>query len=418
MKLPFTREYNENPIVLYSAYISDVSEKLKLSGNYVSYALIIDEDSSSQFPLVTVDYIKSKMPSAIILLDERCDCVKAKKLLDKAGLRWNYVSDFNDEKVADKKVNCVLDSLFIDCVGDVYPCSRIPCSRMASDDVKLAITNVSNIDAVQQYLNFAYYDCACKRGRLSVQRSPVEIENLSIEFGGSCNADCVYCYQKHVKKGGKFDYNGLKNFVYALNVKRITVAGGEVLAQRQTKDCINEIKRNTSAKFSLKTNGFSRDIDECVKTYDEITVSLNSFSKQSTQLIMGNGVNIDVIKTFCEKVSKKVKLNVKFLLSPLSLGDLPDFIEWVITLGANEVSITKAMVFGNDTPFDYSGSALYGLNKAYWDEIICRINKRLDFIIKNNYERFLQCRFRFGHGVEKIFNLSQTNKEVLNYEDD
>ena len=68
-----------------------------------------------------------------------------------------------------------------------------------------------------------------------------------------------------------------------------------------------------------------------------------------------------------------------------------------------EISVTKAMVFGENVDNSFSGSSFKGINMAYWNDIIDRISKDTHRIINaKNSELLKTINFRFGLGIQEL----------------
>lgn len=332
---------------------------------------------------------------------------KINKLFNKTDVKIILISSLA-QTCPDIPFECTTKNLFIDVLGDVYPCPKPKVKE------RQIITNISNPNCIEDLVSFQPEPCVCRRGYSVRACEPLVIKRVAVEFGGICSGACTYCYQRHtmqnsgVKRSDGYDYDALERFLDGLTISELCVAGGEVLAQSKTIEFLKRYKaKHPQIKFVLKTNGYSKQVDLPGSLFERVAISLNGFHQNTVSTIMGENVSIETIKEFCSQCVKKCEYTqIKYLLSPLTINDFPDFIDWAIGLKPQEISVTKAMLFGEEKNGSFSGSSFKGLNRAYWDDVIFRISRKTIKKIKAyDTEVLKNIDFRFGLGADKLLEI-------------
>lgn len=303
-----------------------------------------------------------------------------------------------------KAFPCHLYMLYQNEKGEIYPCPRANKSHL--------IGRITEIDIIKKILYFQPPHCECSICELraaTTEERERGIINTNLEIGGECNGACVYCFQKTLSTFRQHYpyYQELFSFYKALDkLEYTTVFGGEVSFQPSTLDLIAMIKREHNTNVSIVTNGFIPfEKFGCIcENVDSFQVSFNGFSKKSMYYI--SKIDIEVVKSFCEYLSRKNEknLDVKLLVSPLSVGDIVDFLEWSLSINVSHVMIYYAIIPSPD--YEENGnrevSSLDHMIPGYWDEILYRINADFQQFFKVHYAEIIQ------RGVNYIIN-----KEIL-----
>lgn len=395
--IPNHRIFDERDRVLCSKN-PDFVAKILASHNFpVHYCLLTGEMNSFPImPLITEETLVKKFSDSLLLLDGDCGFSQSKRQeLQQRGIEILDLSSL-EQSYPHVPIQCASNNLYIDDSGAIYPCPRM----IDREPIALIWEN----DCVDKLRNYDPGFCSCKRGFAVRSREPLSIQNISIEFGGACPGRCVYCYELTKRpQRAHYPFHQLKRFLESVEFRGITVAGGEVMIQPETLSFVEQLKDLfPQVSFGLKTNGHSENPEIANSLFDNILVSINAFSDSALRLIMGDHVRLDTIVSFCEAIAAESpdKLSLKFLLTPMSLGDLSRFLLWAVKLNPAEISVTKAMVFGDESNRCRTGSSFYGLNRAYWDDIIARAAKDASEALRQADEK--NTRIRFGQGVDKL----------------
>ena len=419
--IPFSRDclhgfvFDRGILAVFSADPDKLAADLAVVGFFVDYSVILDGiGSASTLPLVTPEILKNRFPHACILVDDALarEAGRLEALIAETEIRLLPVSAFH-ESCSQNEIACTTENLFVDAYGNLYPCPK----RGMKNPYKIA--GICDADCVEKLKSYRNPSCSCKYGRFVPAEDPYSIRRVSVEFGGNCSSSCTYCYQRYSGKhsrnngGSTFPYAELVSFLEKLQIQELCVAGGEVLAQPKTIDFICGFKKNhPDVQVVLKTNGFSDRYDLLGSVVDNVTISMNGFSRSTVSVIMGKNVDIERIKSFAAQAAKKCSYcHIKYLISPANICDLPDFFNWVIDLAPDEVSFTKAMAYSTNTDCSFYGSSFKNLNMGYWDEIIERIGRLINAVVSSKPgDKLARIRFRFGLGIDEMFHLEYLNK--------
>jgi len=421
--LPYSRDcdekhtYDEGYMVLCSQNPDDLIKYFDNIGYVIDFVLHIEEFGvSEELPWLTPAIICKKYPKAKLLVDDALpQSVQQKihKIFDATDINIIPISSLT-ETCPDTPCECTTLNLSIDALGDIYPCPKPKVKK------RQIISNISNENCLTELKNFVPEPCVCKKGFLIPARDPFTVKRVAIEFGGLCSSACTYCYQRHtfkkdgVNKGDNYNYSALEKFLDGLTISEICVAGGEVLAQNNTIEFLKHYKaKHPEIKFVLKTNGYSTQFDLLgTNLFERVAISMNGFNQNTVSTIMSENIRIETVKEFCRQCVRKCEYTqIKFLLSPISINDFPEFIDWAIGLKPQEISVTKAMVFGSGKDGSFSGSSFKGINHAYWDDMILRISQRsIKSIQRYSPELLKTISFRFGLGTGKLLKIEELLK--------
>lgn len=415
--LPYSRDcddkniYDEGYTVLCSNNTKKILKEFDNVGYVIDFNLaFLNIEQSIELPTVTPTLLKNKYKNSKIIYDETLP-IETQKALHKEfeGTNISLIPlGHIKETCPNIPCECTTINLSIDALGDIYPCPK------PKVKVRQKISNIKMNDCIEHLVNYIPDGCQCKKGYMIKAKNPLNVKRVAIEFGGQCSSACVYCYQRHTfkrdgnEKGNNYNYEALEKFLDALTIKEICVAGGEVLAQNNTLDFLVYYKRKRpEIRYYLKTNGFSEKYELLGDIFEDVSVSLNGFSQPIVSTIMSPNINIETVKSFCQKAKDKCGYtHLKFLLSPLNITDVPAFLDWAIDLQPDEISFTKAMVFKNDADGAFSGSSFKGINMAYWKEIFDRVTKKSNEIIRNKDKEIVsKIKMRYGMGADRLLRL-------------
>lgn len=290
---------------------------------------------------------------------------------------WNYVCQ--DPKL-----------LYVDRYGHIYP----DCKTYISP----VICEITDADAAEKVIDYVF------------KEDDLRLFNMvTVEFNSSCHAKCFYCFQEDGHRSSHYEYfDYLLPFLKKLNIKWLFFSGGEILDQPRSIEFIQKARKELPDTWiHLKTNGNAlltkvNFINECC---DSIMVSFNGFSEATCQTIM----QVELQKTidFCDAVKKagKCNLGVKFLASPITLTEVPSFLEWALTLEAKSIAV--------QTVYNYSftcgkcsreEATFYGHNDEYWKMVYSRVGERLTEVI-NNHSLHLNCGYNHLTSDKKFLKL-------------
>lgn len=235
----------------------------------------------------------------------------------------------------------------------------------------------------------------------------VVLNSITVEFSSLCHANCFYCFQ-HDGKCNKYEYfNELEKFLLNTKTQRLFVSGGEILDQEDTMKYLLTLKpklKNTI--FHLKSNGNSNldKLEFVEKVFDQVVITFNGFSRDSCNYIMGKNIDIEKTKTFVETLVKrtKVRVGIKYLLSPMVLGEMNSFYKWALALKPRCIILQTAYnyrLFDNGLSVR-EGTTFDACNDLYWSKIIEIIAKDFKTVI-NSFE------------TNNIFNFLAADKEAM-----
>lgn len=398
--LPNHRIFDEKSVLLCSRNPKQVLELLRKHNYQVHYCLLLGNmETWTETPLVTIDWAKKESGNLRIIIDDHSlterDIIRVQEI---AGCDTISLDQLH-ESHPDRPIACASQHLYLSITGDLYPCPRMLDRE--------PICNIGDMDRLDKIRAYDPWPCSCKRGYAVRSSSPLTVDSLSIELGGRCNGDCVYCYERLNSncRAHRFAFETLSDFLDEICCTKITVAGGEVMHQPKTLKQLERLRLGKPGLFiGLKTNGFSNEPERAMRLFDHILVSINSFNSTNLKMIMGQGVEIATLKFFCEAIADidGNKLELKFLVTPLTVGDFSEFIKWAIPLQPKEISVTKAMLFGGDLNPHLTGSSFYGLNPLYWETVFKRNATKTRHVLDTLMAEYPDTKIRFGQGTKAL----------------
>ncbi len=258
----------------------------------------------------------------------------------------------------------------------MYPC----CLVWQTDHLKIG--HLSDPNLIQKIASF-HGRCNCERYRLvSGLGCNKSYDLLNIELSYKCQAQCAMCCVDAPSFQGKYDkgnFDMLDTLISALRPNRILVQGGEILAQPDSINWLARLRQGMpNLGMEMVTNGNNiKQIGYVTDTFDRITVSFVGFQPATYKVIMG--MNVEMTKRFCVEViaSGKVRVYLKYLITPNNLHELPMFLEWAIGLAPEVIYFTNAGMrqYINENTGD-----------QYWVKMISRTRQELTSVIVKHRE--------------------------------
>lgn len=252
----------------------------------------------------------------------------------------NAVSEPFERKNGKQYGPCHLRSLFVRHTGEVFPC----CKRWNMPNYRIGHMRDANIaDAILDY----HIPCECDTNICRPARPEErQVLGLNIEFALTCNAECAMCCVHAPFWKGTYDgYDALFQLVAHLKPKTIASQGGEVGVQKQAMDLLKRIKSAfPDIKHHIVSNGcFPPDYaDTFSGIFSSTTISMVGISPHIYHTIM----NLDVSRTkeFAKRLidAGTTKVNLKFLVTPISLVDLPLFLDWAVSMGPDSINLADS----------------------------------------------------------------------------
>lgn len=361
-----------------------VVSDLNTQGETVRYCCCIDQNNEKYLSIEQcLDICLSDSSVVVWTVSDDCDY-----WIEKLRSNGVEVSRYSDMFIDVKNRACHFEEMYIDRYGELHCCCKTYLGN--------TIGNLSDPDIYEKVINYTpKNDCVCSKGRLSSNVNlliPAKPELASIELSSQCNAQCTYCFQNDEHKGSKYQYyDELLKLIQDLQLEKLIFAGGEILVQPNSIEFLRRLKRiKPDVWMHLKSNG-NHDIEYIkivTELFDSITVTLNGFGDSTVATIMK--IPFDKTRLFCEKLCEEDELmvGIKFLASPANICEVPEFIEWAISLQPNRIIIPSARVYqcNKNAPNEWLGSSFNGLNGAYWNPIFKRVSERIKRILSKNAE--------------------------------
>ncbi len=247
---------------------------------------------------------------------------------------------------------------------------------------------------------------------------------ITVEFNSVCNARCFYCFQRDGIDNSTYEYyTELLLFLSEFSTHWIFFSGGEILVQPKSIEFMYNYRlKCPDSWIHLKTNGNADNdkiqfISDCCNS---VMVSFNGFSPSIYRTIMG----IDVEKTikFCESIIHKTstKLGLKFLNSPISIVDIPNFLNWSLSLDPQCIVIQTAYnySFSPEGASSRLDSTFDKMKPEYWNPIIERVSNNVEKILIDNYNKINSSGNYLTADKEFIDILSLSEKTIQEFRTD
>lgn len=183
-------------------------------------------------------------------------------------------------------------------------------------------------------------------------------KSLYLNLTNRCNLKCVYCYNKRDRMSFEDDYemsvtedSKILKESAEIGVKRIAITGGEPLLYS---DFLEVAKRAKEYGMSVQllTNGVlinKSNAEQISKTFDAITISLDSYIKEEHEALRGKGTFEKVIKAI--KILKEAGtkwLNIASVVTTKNIESMVEFHRFALeNLLANQVTIQLYIPYAN-----------------------------------------------------------------------
>lgn len=273
---------------------------------------------------------------------------------------------------SNKRTACHFFEPFVSHSGDIFPCCRV-----WSDPAK-KIGHITEPNIVTKMKEFEI-DCQCEVTRLKKWEGE-DVGCIYFETSLACNAACAMCCVHAPLWRGKYDcYDALTTFASQLNAQKISVQGGECLAQPQTLQWLDGIRNEyPEIKIHLITNGNALEsiYGKVKRIFTSITVSIVGFQDPTYRIIM----NIDFSKTksFITMIltETSIPLSLKFLITPINIHEVDLFMDWAVEQQSDSIQLIEAyplvdaICFENSIPF--------------WETIIARSGNNIRASLKRH----------------------------------
>lgn len=291
-----------------------------------------------------------------------------------------------------KERACHFNELFITYTGEIFPC----CLRRLDSKTRIAHINDDNLLNI---IRGFYVDCHCQRFKLrkGLPGENITVQLINIELSLVCQGKCALCCVESPAWKGIYDYyDSLTKVIDLLRPNEILVQGGEVLVQKKSLDWLEQIKDiYPTLNISLVTNGNANlnMLNRVEKIFNELKISFMAFESETYERIMG--MSFEKTITFVEELArrKKVKLILKYLITPLSIHETNLFLEWAIDLNPFYTFIEDA-----DT-LRYINTHT---KDKFWKKISERTGEKVKTILFNNKNKLLKSTMTVQFSTECI----------------
>lgn len=219
---------------------------------------------------------------------------------------------------------------------------------------------------------------------------------VTIEVSSLCQANCVYCFQRNQNRNDTYKfYDCLLPILKAFEINWLFFSGGEILVQKEAMDFMRKCRSELpNTWIHLKTNG-NVDLSLCDfvdEVCNSIMVSFNGFSPCTYKTIM----SLDIKKTisFCEEVNKRgqTNLGLKFLISPINIAEIPDFLDWALSCVPQCIALQVAYNYKiekNGTSSRLESTLPPKNFSYYWDDSYERIENSCKCILKKHESKIV-----------------------------
>ena len=245
----------------------------------------------------------------------------------------------------------------------------------------------------------------------------VIFNSITVEFSSLCHANCFYCFQ-HDGTCARYEYfDELESFLLNIKTKRLFVSGGEILDQVDTMEYLLKLKpKLTNTIFHLKSNG-NADLDKLhfvEKVFDQVVITFNGFSHDTCNYVMGKNVDVEKTKHFVETLvsRNKVRVGVKYLLSPIVLGEMNGFYKWALSIMPRCIILQTAYNYKllDNGLSVREGTTFENCKDSYWENLIERISNEFKSIITSS-KKDKHCNFLAGDN--EAMDILKLDKETV-----
>ncbi|MDD5069398.1 MAG: radical SAM protein [Candidatus Omnitrophica bacterium] len=275
----------------------------------------------------------------------------------------------------------------------------------------MKIGHIDDDNIIGAIRNF-YNKCSCERFNLikGAADEKINISLLNIEFSLQCQGKCALCCVNAPSWKGYYNcYDSLTKMVEILNPEKILAQGGEVLIQKKSLDWLNAIKNHHPEIKLLLVSNCNVDcslIEEVEKLFNEVWVSFMAFQDETYERIMG--MNVKKTIEFVEKLARngKTRVVLKFLITPLSIHEVSQFLEWALNLNPFLIYIE-----------DGSTEKYINLKTSdkFWEKISQRSGLKVKMFLVKNKRKLLDgsTMIKFTNKSLRILSLNDGWKNFL-----
>ena len=122
--------------------------------------------------------------------------------------------------------------------------------------------------------------------------------DISLELTNRCNLRCKHCCVDACTVSQNNDmsteeWKGIIDKLMELPIGMLTFTGGEPMLRTDFFDIVRYAKGRINAHYQLMTNGTfitEQNVDEIIKLFDDISISLDGADEESCASVRGNGV--------------------------------------------------------------------------------------------------------------------------------
>lgn len=169
------------------------------------------------------------------------------------------------------------------------------------------------------------------------------IESIDFIITNRCNLQCVHCCADAETAVGKdiLTTDIIKKIadeILTLNLKSIVITGGEPMLRDDFFEIANYIRDRFSGNMILMSNGLlisNKNVDEIIRIFDAIDLSLDGYDEESCSKIRGKGVFtkvVNVVNLLIEKGFESNKISLSMVETAYTY-DTKKFIELNKKLG-------------------------------------------------------------------------------------
>lgn len=160
-----------------------------------------------------------------------------------------------------------------------------------------------------------------------------------------CNLDCKFCFKKNCKDKSLQENLKILEKILQLNLKKLTISGGEPVLYKGFKDLIKCIKEKCpDLELNIITNATCLNaelIDFLVKNFHKITFSLDSVSKEKLSMFGRGECYLEQLSNALRLVENKTKIKINTVATKQNIDDLKDIFNWLLQFKINEWKILK-----------------------------------------------------------------------------
>ncbi|MCC7405734.1 MAG: SPASM domain-containing protein [Bdellovibrionales bacterium] len=258
------------------------------------------------------------------------------------------------------------NGLMIRPTGLVFPCCAIGQDQsLAIGDIRTqSLTEIVNSEKIKQMRRDSiagklacYANCNLQKyfqtfpvdEPLDETSSVEKYRDLEIEFGETCNVDCVMCWQRRDNHKTLVFEELIENLpIYPW--KKIVLYGGEILVMKEGVKFFNFLKENKTNLYIL-TNGKVLNSPQMAQAVVDacsgISISINAVSEQTHNLVMRPKIpffhtispSIKKMKEYASTSGKHFECFGKFTAIVESLFEIPIFIRTFREMGFDQCCI-------------------------------------------------------------------------------